>query len=65
MQKLIELLPYLLPIFVLQLALIVIALIDLARRERTKGPKWVWVLVILFVNLIGPIIYFVFGREDE
>ena len=35
------------------------------RRERVRGPKWVWALVIVFVNYIGPIIYFVAGRRDE
>ena len=60
-----SLIPFLIPIVLLQLALIVAALLDLRRRARTKGPQWVWVLVILFVNLIGPILYFVIGREDE
>jgi Phospholipase_D-nuclease N-terminal len=64
MQILRQVLPFLIPILLLQLGLIVVALIDLARRERTRGPKWVWVLVILFVNLIGPILYFVVGREE-
>lgn len=64
MEELRELLPLLIPILVLQLILIVVALLDLSRRAVTRGPKWVWVLVILFVNLLGPIIYFVFGREE-
>ena len=64
MQRILELLPYLIPILLLQLVLIVVALIDLARRERTRGPKWLWVLIIVLVNLIGPIIYFVVGREE-
>ena len=58
-------LPLLIPIFIIQLALIVFALADLLRRENIRGPKWVWVLVILFVNFIGPIIYFLLGRGDE
>lgn len=58
-------LPLLIPILIIQLALIVAALLDLSRRSATRGPRWVWVLVILFVNFIGPIIYFVIGREDE
>lgn len=64
MDKLRELIPFLIPVIVLQLILIIAALADLARRERTRGPKWVWVLVIIFVNLLGPIIYFVVGREE-
>lgn len=57
-------LPLLIPIFIIQLALIAFALVDLARRENTRGPKWVWVLVILFINMIGPIIYFLLGRDE-
>ena len=57
-------LPLLIPIVLIQLALIVFALADLLRRENTRGPKWGWVLVILFVNMIGPIIYFLLGRDE-
>ncbi|MFZ6028762.1 MAG: PLD nuclease N-terminal domain-containing protein [Chloroflexota bacterium] len=60
-----EYLPMLVPLLIIQLILLVVALYDLVRREKTRGPKWVWALVILFVNMIGPIIYFVIGREDE
>ena len=58
-------LPILIPIFLIQLALVVAALWDLVRREETKGPKWLWALVILFINYIGPIVYFLVGRDDE
>ena len=43
----------------------VTALVDLIRRAQTHGPKWVWALVIILINFIGPIIYFVAGRKDE
>ena len=64
-QEILPFLPLLIPIFLVQIALIVIALWDLWKREATRGPKWLWVLVILLVNFIGPIIYLVVGREDE
>ena len=64
MEQITAVLPYLIPILILQLGLMIFALVDLSRRERTKGPKWVWALVIIFVNLIGPIVYFVVGREE-
>ena len=57
--------PLLIPVFLIQLALMIAALVDLLRREQTRGPKWIWLLVILFVNFIGPIVYFVTGRQDE
>jgi hypothetical protein len=64
MENISSLIPFLIPIVLLQLGLMVFALVDLMRRERTKGPKWVWALVIIFVNLIGPIVYLVAGREE-
>ena len=57
-------LPLLIPIVLLELGLLVAALIDISKREKTKGPKWVWVLVVIFFNLLGPIAYFLFGREE-
>ena len=65
LSKLQQYIPYLIPVLIIQLVLMISALVDLIRREHTRGPKWVWVLVILFVNYIGPIIYFVAGRKDE
>lgn len=64
MENIRTLLPFLVPIIILQLALMIAALVDLVRRERTKGPKWMWALVILLVGTLGPIIYFVVGREE-
>lgn len=58
-------LPLLLPIVILELALMVAALVDLSRRERVRGGnKLVWVLVIVLVNLFGPLAYFILGREE-
>jgi len=51
------------PLILIQFILAVIALIDLLRGRETLGPKWVWVLIILFITTIGPIIYFIFGRK--
>lgn len=64
MEQLRELLPLLIPLIAIQLLLMGVALFDLARRPSTRGPKWAWALVILFVNILGPILYFVLGREE-
>lgn len=60
-----QLLLLLSPIIIIQLVLMIIALWDLIKREKTKGPKWLWAVIILLVNFIGPIIYLVIGREEE
>lgn len=49
---------------VVQVALLVAALVDIRRRpqEEIRGNKRVWALVS-FVNFVGPIAYFAFGRR--
>jgi hypothetical protein len=61
-----EILPFLIPLIVLQLVLMLVGLFDLTRPERrVKGDsKVVWALIIIFVNLLGPLVYFLFGREE-
>lgn len=53
------------PFIVIQFILLIIAVIDLVKIEKTNGPKWMWALIILFVNTIGPILYFVIGRRNQ
>jgi hypothetical protein len=57
--------PLLIPIMLLELELMVFALLDPHKRETTRGPKWAWIPIIVLINLIGPIRYFVFGRREE
>ncbi len=52
------------PVALLQLGLMAFALVDLAKRERTKGPKWVWALAVVLLGFVGPIVYLLAGRED-
>ena len=53
------------PLLVLQLVLAAVAIMDIVRIYETRGPKWVWVLVSLFVNTLGPVAYFLFGRKSQ
>ena len=57
-------LPFLVPILILQLALMITALLDLSHRERTRGPRWMWAIIIICGEVLGPILYFVIGREE-
>jgi hypothetical protein len=65
METLRPLIPFLIPVFLLQIGLLIFALLDLSRRGRTNGPKPMWVAIIVLVQIIGPILYFVLGRTDE
>lgn len=64
-QLLQQILPLLIPVLIIQLILLVVALLDLSKQTATRGPKWMWALIIIFINIIGPIIYLVAGRKEE
>ena len=49
---------------VVQMTLLIAALVDIRRRpqEEIKGSKRLWTAAA-FVNFVGPLSYFVFGRR--
>lgn len=53
------------PLIIIQLILTIVALIDLIKRNHTLGPKWMWLLIIIFVATLGPILYFIVGRKHD
>lgn len=57
--------PFLIPILVIQLGLMLFALLDLLRRPATNGPRWLWAIIIILVNIIGPIAYVLIGRRES
>jgi len=60
------------PLLLLEFGLLVFAVWDLLKMDRRVrgGSKGIWALIIVFVNMIGPILYLLVGRvegppEDE
>ena len=49
-----------------QISLLASALVDIRRRPAAeiRGNKWIWTGVS-FINFVGPISYFLFGRKAE
>jgi hypothetical protein len=56
----------LLPILAIQVGLTIFALWDITRPERrVRGDsKLMWGLIVVFVGLLGPIVYLAIGREE-
>ena len=55
------------PLIAVQVMLIAIALADLTRpgRRVKVANKAVWAVVIVVLELLGPVLYFMVGREPE
>ena len=56
----------LLPFVILEFVLAITALIHVIKHSNYRfGNKFIWILVVLFLQIIGPIFYFIFGRGEE
>lgn len=59
-------LPFLIPIIVLELILALTALIHIFRHRSFRfGNLFIWIIIVLFVQIIGPILYFTIGRGED
>ncbi|MGB9856999.1 MAG: PLD nuclease N-terminal domain-containing protein [Dictyoglomaceae bacterium] len=66
MENISQYLPLILPLLILQLIFQIFALVDLFRRSKEEirwENKIIWVLIILVFGILGPIVYFIFGRK--
>ena len=66
MDKLLEMLPFLLPLFVIQFGLFGYTLYHIFTHEHYKrGNRTLWIVVtIIGMNFVGPILYFLLGKEE-
>ena len=51
------------PIAIIQLVLLITALVSLVKKEVHAMDKLIWGLVIVCINIIGPIVYFAIGSN--
>jgi len=59
-----EIILILLPIIIFAVP-VIIALIDILKNEFEGNNKIIWVLVVLFLWLIGAILYYLIGRKQK
>ena len=61
-----EYLPILIPIIILEIGLMIYSLRHVLKHNRYKfGSRTMWILIVVFIQIIGPILYLTIGREDE
>ena len=61
-----EYLPFIIPLAVLQLGLMIAALVSIFKHKEYKtGNRALWVVITLLVSMVGPILYFVLGKEED
>ena len=67
MNQLMEFLPFLIPLVIVQFALLGYTLYHILTHNTYKrGNRTLWLVVtIVLMNYVGPILYFVLGKEDR
>ena len=67
MPNLTELLPFLIPLVIAQFALLGYTLHHiLTHKNYKRGNRRLWLIIsIVLMNYVGPILYFIFGKEDS
>ncbi|WP_445492662.1 PLD nuclease N-terminal domain-containing protein [Niallia sp. 03133] len=57
--------PMLAPFIIVGTILTVTALIDLYKNRKMRMNIFMWACIIIFIQTIGPILYFVLGRKES
>lgn len=67
MDKVMEFLPFLIPLVIAEFALFGYTLYHILTHESYKrGTRTLWILItVLLMNFVGPVLYFLFGKEDS
>lgn len=62
-----EILPFIIPAFILQMTLLIYTIRHILKHDSYKhGNRAIWLVVtIVGMNFIGPVLYFLFGRNDD
>lgn len=62
-----EFLPFLVPLIIVQFSLLGYTLYHILTHQSYKrGNRMLWLIVtIVFMNFVGPILYFLLGKEED
>ena len=61
-----EYLPFLILLVIAEFALAMTALIHVLKHPNYRfGNKVMWIVIVLLIQIIGPVVYFLIGRGEE
>lgn len=61
-----EYLPFLIPIILVEMTLMITALVHVLRHKNYRfGNRILWVVLVVCLQIVGPIVYFTIGRGEE
>lgn len=55
----------LIPVLAVQFLLVVFCLVKIFKEGTASLNKWIWAVIVIFANLLGPIIFLTVGRRKD
>jgi len=65
MSTILSMLPFFIPLLIIQYGLMIFALVQVAKKEVAYLPKWAWILIIVLFNIVGSIVFLIIGKKKE
>lgn len=66
METITEFLPLILPLIIINYVLAIVALIHVFKHPHYRfGNQIIWIIVVFFIQFVGPILYFTVGRGED
>jgi len=66
MEAILEMLPLLIPVLVIQFGLMIVSLIHIFKHDTYKiGSRPLWAAICIFIGIIGPVLYFAIGKGED
>lgn len=62
-----EYLPFLIPLIIVEFGLLAYTIVHILKHDHYKcGNRAIWLIIsIVGMNFIGPILYFILGKEED
>lgn len=59
-------LPFLIPVLIIEWGLLLTALIHVIKHKHYRfGNQVMWIVIVVLLQIVGPILYFTIGRGEE
>jgi len=66
MDEILKYLPFIVPILLVEWGLLITALIHVIKHKKYRfGNQVMWIVIVVLLQILGPILYFTIGRGDE
>jgi len=64
--EVIKYLPFLLPVLLVELTLMLTALIHVLKHKNYRfANRVIWIAIVVIIGIIGPVLYFTVGKGEE